>query len=237
MGTKTKKSINIECVTLKGPLSERVYKELKRAILEGHFSPGELLPEDFLTDATGASRTPVREALVHLQRDGLVKIVPRKGARIPEMNSEELSELVEARALLETVFLEKAMDKISLVDIEKIKDKMSIIIEEMKNIDQDSQDWKDKRIEYSNLDFNFHRMLVAAIDNRFILDFYDTLLEKVILYSHHTVIKYPRHFLQSAKEHENILNSILDKKPEKTKELIKVHLYKLNKRLTSMQTS
>ena len=53
MAESIKKSFNIGKLTVKEPLSERVYKEIKRTLLEGQFSPGELLPEDFLTDATG----------------------------------------------------------------------------------------------------------------------------------------------------------------------------------------
>lgn len=228
-----KKSIIIENVAVKEPLSKRVYTELKRAILEGHFPPGELLPEDFLTNATGASRTPVREALVQLQGEGLVEIVPRKGARVLEMNSEELAELVEARVLLETVFFDRAIDKIPLKEIKKIKEEMTSIIDEMASVESNSQLWVKKRLEYSKLDFKFHRTLVEANGNRFLLKYYDMLLDRVIIYSHHTVIKYPAHFLQSAKEHNGILDAILSGENEKVKKLIGSHLRQLTYRLTN----
>ena len=227
------KSINIEKVAIKGSLSKRVYAELKRAILEGHFPPGELLPEDFLTNATGASRTPVREALMKLQGDGLVEIVPRKGARVLEMNSDELAELVEARVLFETVFYDRAIKNIPMNKIEKIMNAMTTLIDEMKSAESDSQLWVKKRLEYSSLDFKFHRTLVEATNNRFLLKYYDMLLDRVIIYSHHTVIKHPAHFLQSAKEHEAILNAILNGENEKVKELIDAHLRQLIPRLTS----
>ena len=233
MQDSPKKSLNIERLAMKGSLSERVYKELKRAILEGLFAPGELLAEDFLTDATGASRTPVREALMHLQGDGLVKIVPRKGARVLEMNSEELSELVEARALLETAFFDRAIEKVPINKIKKIKYDMTKIIDEMKSIDTGSALWSKKRLEYSKLDFKFHRILVEAINNRFLLKYYDMLLDRVIVYSHHTVIKYPAFFLESAKEHENILEAILNGDRKTAKDMIIAHLNQLNRRLTS----
>lgn len=230
----TKPLINIEKIAVKGSLSERIYKELKRAILEGVFAPGELLPEDSLTDATGASRTPVREALMHLQGDGLVKIVPRKGARISEMNAEELAELVEARILMETAFFDRAMEKVPLNKIKKIKEDMARIISEMATIDSTSPLWARKRLEYSHLDFKFHRSLVEAINNRFILKYYDMLLDRVVLYSHHTVIKYPEYFMESAKEHEGILDAILNGEHHKAKKLIGQHLNQLNVRLTKL---
>ncbi len=228
-----KRTINIGKLTVKEPLGERVYNEIKKAILEGQFAPGDLLQEDFLSDATGASRTPVREALMRLQGDGLVKIIPRKGARISEMDAAELSELVEARGLLETVFFDRAMEKISLEKMQVIKDKMNSIIDEMGSIDPASPPWANKRLEYSKLDFQFHRMLVEAIGNRFFLKYYDSLLDRVILYSHHTVIKFPESFLKSASEHERILTAILKKENQEAKRLIIHHLGKLNKRLTN----
>ncbi len=228
----TRKKINIRRLAIKGSLSKRVYVELKRAILEGNFSPGELLPEDFLTAATGASRTPVREALMLLQGDGLVEIVPRKGARVLEMNSEELAELVEARMLLETAFFDRSVGKIPLKMLEKFKDDMAEIIAEMQLIETTSPLWAEKRSEYSQLDFKFHRSLVEAIDNRFLLNYYNNLLDRVIVYSYHTIIKYPSAFMKSAEEHDDILNAMLNGDNEKAKKLIEMHLQQLNYRLT-----
>lgn len=231
MSKSTKKIMNIETLTVKEPLGSRVYREIKRALLDGQFAPGELLPEDSLTDATGASRTPVREALMRLQGEGLVRIVPRKGARVSTMDDDELRELVETRALLETAFLERAIEKIPAASIAEIKRKMNAIISEMETMDTDSSAWSMKRLEYSKLDFKFHRMLVRATDNRFLLKYYDEVLERVILYSHHTIIKYPLSFMQSAKEHEEILTAIINRDITGAKKRILSHLENLNIRL------
>lgn len=228
---RSNNSSNIGKLTVKEPLSERVYREIKRALLEGQFAPGDLLPEDFLTDATGASRTPVREALMRLQGDGLVKIFPRRGARVLEMENDELSELVEARGLLETAFLDRAMENISRDQIVEIRSSMNLIIDAMSSMDTSSSDWVQKRVEYSKLDFKFHRILVEAVGNRFLLKYYDEILERVILYSHHSVIKFPTAFLQSAREHEVILDALLKGDSLQVKRLIVHHLEKLNKRL------
>jgi DNA-binding GntR family transcriptional regulator len=233
MAVNAKKTPNIEKLTVKGPLSERVYKELKKALLDGQFAPGDLLPEDFLTDATGASRTPVREALMRLQGDGLVKIIPRRGARVLELDAVELGELVEARGLLETSYLERAMEKIPRAKFEEIRHDMNLIINEMETLDTGSSEWAQKRLDYSKLDFEFHHLLVEAVGNRFLLKYYDEILEKVILYSHHTVIKYPEAFLQSAYEHDGILNALLNHDGSQAKRLIIHHFEKLNNRMKS----
>lgn len=222
---------NINRLTDREPLSERVYREVKRALLEGKFAPGALLPEDFLTDATGASRTPVREALTRLQGEGLVRIIPRRGARVMEMDADELSELVEARALLETAFLGRALKNISQNRFEEIHHSMNSIITEMASLDTASKMWIQKRLEYSKIDFEFHRLLVEALDNRFLLKYYDEILERIIIYSHHTVIKYADAFLKSAKEHESILRAILNHDSKQAGQLIIHHLRKLSCRM------
>jgi DNA-binding GntR family transcriptional regulator len=226
----------IERIATKGSLSEKVYKEIKRAILEGAFAPGDLLPEDFLTNATGASRTPVREALMHLQADGLVRIVPRKGARVLEMDLEELAELVEARELLETAYFDRAIRKIPREKIQGMRDKMAKLAAEMASID-DPQLWTRKRGEYSQLDFDFHRSLVAAENNRFILDFYDTLLDRIKLYSHHSVIKHPVYFYKSTEEHEEIFQTILAGDMEKSENLLRHHVRQSVHRFVAIKAS
>lgn len=230
----TRKKINIGRIAVKGPLSKRVYKELKKAVLEGKFAPGELLPEDFLTEATGASRTPVREALMRLQGEGLVKIIPRKGARVLEMDSVELTQLVEARILLETAFLDRAIRDISPKKLRKIRDSMAEIISEMRSLETTSSLWGKKQLEYSKLDFNFHRTLVEAANNRFLLKYYDMLLDRVIIYSHHTIIKHPIYFFKSAEEHDDILQAILNRENNMAKKLIESHLQQLNHRLVDV---
>lgn len=81
--------------------SERAYNELRRLILQGEFGPGEKLSEVALSTRLGISRTPVREALRQLGRDGLVELEPNRGARVARWGSEDLAEIFPLRATLE----------------------------------------------------------------------------------------------------------------------------------------
>jgi DNA-binding GntR family transcriptional regulator len=84
-------------------LNNVVADALREAILSGQFKPGDRLPEPQLADMFGVSRNPIREALQVLSNEGLVEISPRKGARVPLMTYEELSETIELRAELEGI--------------------------------------------------------------------------------------------------------------------------------------
>lgn len=81
--------------------SERVYDSVKRAILEGRHAGGELLTEGELAQSCEVSRTPVREALLRLQSEGLVKLYPKKGALVVPVSLEEAREILQARAVIE----------------------------------------------------------------------------------------------------------------------------------------
>lgn len=61
---------------------EAVYRHLKERLLSGRFAPGERLSEPLLAQELGVSRTPVREALMRLAEEGLVELVPGRGARV-----------------------------------------------------------------------------------------------------------------------------------------------------------
>ncbi|MSO47662.1 MAG: GntR family transcriptional regulator [Thermoleophilia bacterium] len=84
-----------------GTNAERVYDDLRAAIVSGEFPPGERLRTEALAERFGTSRTPVREALVLLEGDGLVEIEPRRGAVVRSFDPADLVDLYEVRAVLE----------------------------------------------------------------------------------------------------------------------------------------
>jgi DNA-binding GntR family transcriptional regulator len=83
------------------PAATRVYQHLKRAILEQVHPGGTLLTEAEIADAVGVSRTPVREALLRLESEGLVALYPKRGALVLPVSSQEINDVVEARLLVE----------------------------------------------------------------------------------------------------------------------------------------
>jgi DNA-binding GntR family transcriptional regulator len=82
-------------------LERRVYERLRDGIAGGALPPGSQLVEARIAEDLGVSKTPVREALIRLQRDGLVKIEPYRGARVLEPSADDIREVLELRTLLE----------------------------------------------------------------------------------------------------------------------------------------
>lgn len=81
--------------------AERAYQHLKRSILEQVYPGGLLISEGEVAEAAGVSRTPVREALLRLETEGLVRLYPKRGALIRPVSAREIADVIEARRLVE----------------------------------------------------------------------------------------------------------------------------------------
>ena len=91
-----------------GTLAERVYQRLKKDIIHGEFQPGEAINEKVLARRYKGSRTPVREAVMRLQQEHLLHVVPNKGYFVSHITIHELNEMYEYRAQLEAFCAELA---------------------------------------------------------------------------------------------------------------------------------
>ena len=91
------------------PAAERVYTHVKQAVLDRRYEGGTLLTEGELAEAVGVSRTPVREALLRLEVEGLIKLYPKKGALVLPVSAQEIADVVETRLLVEEHAARKAV--------------------------------------------------------------------------------------------------------------------------------
>lgn len=89
-------------------VKELVYDKLWTAIVDDEFAPGEPLRENALSDRFGVSKTPIREALVRLEREGLVEVAPFRGARVKAYTEHDLHEIYEVREILEAECVRRA---------------------------------------------------------------------------------------------------------------------------------
>ena len=101
------------------PLRDVVFQTLRQAILKGELKPGERLMEIQLAQKLGVSRTPVREALRKLELEGLVIMIPRRGAIVADITIQDLNDVLEVRIVLENMAIEKACARMTEEDIEK----------------------------------------------------------------------------------------------------------------------
>src|SRR4051812_18183079 len=101
-------------------IASAVAEELRRRIVDGEFKSGFQLRQDALATEFGVSRIPVREALMQLEAEGLVKIHPHRGAIVSELSTEEIEELFDLRALLEPRLLKASAPRLTEADYRRL---------------------------------------------------------------------------------------------------------------------
>ena len=117
------------------PLRDVVFNTLRQGILKGELEPGERLMEVQLANRLGVSRTPIREAIRKLELEGLVVMIPRKGAEVAKISEKNLQDVLELRCALEELAIELACERIS-EDMLKELDRMFIEFQNgIRNVD------------------------------------------------------------------------------------------------------
>ena len=152
------------------PLRDVVFENLREAIVEGRLKPGQRLMEVQLAEQLGVSRTPVREAIRKLELEGLVVMLPRKGAYVANMSLKDLIDVLEIRASLEGLAASLAAERITDEDIKKLES----IVEEFKD-----------GINESNVeallikDVDFHECIFKSTNNKKLHQLINSLWEQV----------------------------------------------------------
>lgn len=113
------------------PLRDVVFKTLRQSILTGELKPGERLMEIHLANKLGVSRTPIREAIRQLELEGLVIMVPRKGAQVASITEKSMSDVLEVRLALEKLAVELAAKRINFEQKEELKAAMLLFEEKV----------------------------------------------------------------------------------------------------------
>ena len=135
------------------PLRDVVFQTLRQAILRGTLQPGERLMEIHLAQKLGVSRTPVREAIRMLQLDGLVTMVPRRGAVVAEITISDLEDVLEVRAALEELAARKACQNMTPERLTRLRETAGRFAECLK---------KDDLMASAQADVEFHEIICEA---------------------------------------------------------------------------
>lgn len=180
------------------PLRDVVFNTLRQAILRGELKPGERLMEIQLANKLGVSRTPIREAIRKLELEGLVLMIPRKGAEVAEITEKNMRDVLEVRKALEELAVQLACEKITAEEIEEMKK----AAEEFRMI------LKNKDItEIAEADVRFHDIIYMATDNQKLIHLLNKLREQMYRYRVE-YLKNPDVHEQLTQEHEEIVYHI-----------------------------
>jgi DNA-binding GntR family transcriptional regulator len=195
-------------------LSNRAYDAVKDAILSLQLRPGEFFSIGSLADQLDVSRTPVREALLLLEREGLVHLVPHKGAYIAQITRQDVEEIFELRILLESYAAGLACDRLVDSELERLE---QLLKESKRAIDQHEY------LTSSDLGRQIHDVLVQKAENSR-LNLYLNDLD-----AHYTRIRRLSALMQgrlykSHEQHVLILSALKARDPEGARQAMADHL-------------
>ena len=197
------------------PLRDVVFNTLRRAILKGELEPGERLMEIALANKLGVSRTPIREAIRKLELEGLVVMIPRKGAEVARITEKDLRDVLEVRTSLEKLAIELACDRITEDDIYDLK-------LACKNFEESFG--KDALTTIAEKDVAFHDIIFRSTKNARLIQILNNLREQMYRYRLE-YLKDTQSHDRLVEEHQRIVDAIIDKNKEEAVRLIQEHIY------------
>ncbi len=147
-----------------------VYRELKRRITELFYKPGDRLSEVGIATELGFGRSPVRTAFSRLQSEGWIEISPQSGTFVRGLSDTEITEILEARLVLESYLAGRAAIMISDAELIRLRDAFSSFGERVSTGRLD---------DYLELDLQFHLAIYKAAGNQLIAGILGNLIDKV----------------------------------------------------------
>jgi DNA-binding GntR family transcriptional regulator len=163
-------------------LAERVYESLFEAILGGKVRPGEHLAEQPIAGSLGVSRISVREAIRRLATDGLVEIIPNRGAFVVDFTPADIEEIFSLRGALEALAIRLASESAGRIGLARLDE----VVDEMRGIEK-SHD----RLAGAEVDTKFHLTLMEISRHRRALEAWRSMSAQITIAVYNSITYYP----------------------------------------------
>jgi DNA-binding GntR family transcriptional regulator len=191
----------------------QVGQMLKKSILSGGYAPGARLNEAELAESMGVSRSPIREAIQRLAKEGLVELIPRKGSFVTSLKLNEVEELFELREVLEIKAAELAAQRISDEELNQLS----------KLLDNTTDMIKRKKYRQYPWNLDFHKQIASCAKNRYLFEkIYDTNVH-LLLVRHKSGLEIGRAD-KALQEHRKIFEAIKNKNADLAGKFMKEHI-------------
>lgn len=197
-------------------LRRQVFHRVREDILSGKYKENEELRENTIGDEMGVSRTPVREAFRQLELEGLIKMIPNKGAYVTGITAKDVNDIYMIRSLLEGLCAKWATDHITKAQLEEMEENIYLA---------DFHAAKGHMDQMAQLDSRFHHILYEACNSK--------MLEHLLQDFHQYVMRIRKKTLSEAsrgeasnEEHRQIMEAIREKNGDKAEELANNHIKK-----------
>jgi DNA-binding GntR family transcriptional regulator len=196
------------------PLHNEVADRLRELITRGELSPGERLNERVLTERFGISRTPLREAVKILSSEGLVKLLPNRGAIVTTITRADAEDMFQVMAVLEALGGELACQRASEKDIAEVKE----LHRKMR-----AHHAEGDLADYFEFNQRIHQKIIDCAGNRELTDAYRRISVRIRRARYMANLSKPR-WNEAMEEHEQILDALIRRDSERLKALLTTHL-------------
>jgi DNA-binding GntR family transcriptional regulator len=195
-------------------LGEEVFEHLRRAIIEGELPPGQRLVESRIAAALGISRTPVREALHKLDREGFLRKQPRGGFTVPALSRREIEETFGIRSVLESYAARLAALEHSAEELEPL----------LAKVDAYQAALKQGRLEVlPRINTEFHDLLYALSRSTKLVKMINDLRDQIYRFRQ-MILKRPEMARISHRDHREMLAAIGRRDAEGVEKLVREHI-------------
>jgi len=209
------------------PLRDVVFNTLRQAILRGELEPGERLMEIQLAQKLGVSRTPIREAIRKLELEGLVIMIPRKGAEVAHITEKDMRDVLEVRSILEEFAVTLACKNMTQEAIDALKTANKLF--EASIVSKDV-------VKIVDADVHFHDIIYNMTGNLRLIQIINNLREQMYRYRLEYVKDARAHSILIS-EHNDIIKQLTDRNVETAKVVVKQHIFNQEKGIVRLMNN
>jgi DNA-binding GntR family transcriptional regulator len=194
--------------------ADRAYDFAKVRILDGRYPGGSLLSEGAIADQVGVSRTPVREAFIRLETEGLLRLYPKRGALVVPVSSDEAQHVMETRLLVERHAIERVIRR-EIRMTESVRTSLAV---------QNALAAAGEVSDFVEADREFHRSFVAGAGNPILLQLHDSLRDRQSRMGLVAISRDPGRLAEILEEHQQLAHAVLVRDVGRAREVIDRHL-------------
>ncbi len=194
-------------------LGEEAADKIRRAIASGHLPAGTRLVETELAEELGLSRSPLREAFVLLEKEGLIVRLPRRGAFVRGLSRRETEEIYSIRTALESFAIRRVVERLT----PDRADQLRTLIERLREAAT-----ADDLEGFAQADAALHEYLIDAADHLLLKQLFSGLQTRMLQYM--TEASRSRPLPDIARDHEELIEAVLSGDPEQAETAMKGHV-------------
>jgi len=217
--------VELERIEKSPSLKDQAYQRIKTLILSGRFSGGGTLNIDWLASQLGISRTPIREALLLLEQEGLVQTVPYKGTFVVDVSKKDVEEIYQVREVLEPLAVRLATPVIPDDELKEMEALLASISGEIERRDFEC---------YFKSGIQFHDLVAQHCNNSVLQQLLGSLMHRVYSVPVFSKKRPVDHMRQSFREHCLVLDAIMERDVAKAGRLMAEHIKNSGKRVAEL---